>query len=94
MHHLQWNVSGHELSSHIKPDIVGTSLEGDPWRFYVDVETSSPDWTRREIERAIRNHAAAAQLRPIVESGHILLGAESTSDDADVWLKEQDQRKE
>jgi hypothetical protein len=87
-HHLQWNVSGQELSSHVNPDNIGTSPGGDFWRFYVEVETNSPDWTRLEIERAIRNHSQSAQLGLIVEQGHILMGQESTSDDAGDWLRE------
>lgn len=89
LHHLQWDVSGHEMGAHVKPDDVGKSHDGDPWRFYVEIETSSPDWTRREIERAIRNYTPAAQLGLTVEPGHVLLGGEAASDDANDWLRGQ-----
>ncbi len=88
-HHLQWNVSGHELSSRVKADDIGASPEGDSWRFYVEVETGSPDWTRREIDSAIRNHPLAAKLGLTVEHGHFLMSGDSTSDDVGDWLVEQ-----
>lgn len=86
--HLQWNISGQELSSHIKPTNIGASRDGDSWRFYVEVETNSPVWTRNEIQKAIRNNPFAAELGLLVEHGHISMSEKSTSDEVGSWLKE------
>jgi hypothetical protein len=89
LEHLQWNVSEQELSSHVKPGAVGKSPCGDAWRFYVEVETNSPDWTRDELERAIRNHTPAAHLSLEVEPGHIAMDTDSASNEASGWLRKQ-----
>ena len=88
-------VTHRELVVQISPDQVGNNPGGDPWRFFVEGETNSPDWTRVEIEKAIHNYDLAAALVLEVNSGFVLMASpkerEHTVEDVESWLHENQQ---
>jgi hypothetical protein len=85
-------VRGRERAIRLDPSQVGKDPGGDPWHFFVEGETNSPNWTLGEIRKAIRNHPRADRLKLQVV-GTVLMTPPSevkeTLDDVECWLREQ-----